>query len=65
MKKLKVIQIAVEGGSEDGATTLYAHGATTLYALTEDGRIWFKPNAGYHTGRIDEEPWAEIELPKD
>jgi hypothetical protein len=57
MKKPKVIQIAVEGGSEDGATT--------LYALTEDGRIWFKPNAGYHAGRKDEEPWAEIHLPED
>jgi hypothetical protein len=51
--RLKVIQIAVEGATSD--TT------TTLFALTEDGRIWYKADIGYQTRTVTEKPWKEIE----
>jgi hypothetical protein len=51
--RLKVIQIAVEGASSD--TT------TSLFALTEDGRVWLKADVGYQMKTLSEKPWKEIE----
>jgi hypothetical protein len=51
--RLKVIQIAVEGATSD--TT------TSLFALTEDGRIWLKADVGYRMKGVTEKPWKEIE----
>jgi hypothetical protein len=53
----KVIQIAVEGATSDTFTT--------LFALTEDGRIWSKANVGYNLEGIKEKPWVEIEPIKE
>ena len=50
---MKIIQIAVEGATTDTNTT--------LFALTDDGRIFRKENVGYDSSYTKEKPWSQVE----